>query len=164
MTRDDLLAMFDYNYWATARILDAADGLGDDDYTAVVPGISHGSLRATLVHMLAGETIWRLRCLEATSPMAMLSEADLPTLADLQHRWPFEELKMRAGLERQTDDSVRQIIRYRTTGGRDFQQPLWQIMAHLANHNTQHRAEAAVVLTALGRSPGDVDMILFLRN
>jgi uncharacterized damage-inducible protein DinB len=71
---------------------------------------------------------------------------------------------MRAGLERQTDDSLRQVVRYRTTGGRELETPLWQILAHLVNHNTQHRAEAAVVLTALGRSPGDVDMILYLRS
>ena len=164
MNRETILTLYDYNYWATARILAAAEGLTGADYTAAVPGISHGSLRATLVHMLAGEMIWRQRCLEGVSPTAMVSEAELPALADLQQRWPFEELKMRAGLERQTDDSLRQVVRYRTTGGRESETPLWQILAHLVNHNTQHRAEAAVVLTALGRSPGDVDMILYLRS
>jgi uncharacterized damage-inducible protein DinB len=39
--------------------------------------------------------------------------------------------------------------------------PMWQMLAHLANHGTQHRSEAAVILTEAGRSPGDLDMIFF---
>ena len=39
--------------------------------------------------------------------------------------------------------------------------PFWQMLAHVANHGTQHRSEAAVLLTEAGRSPGDLDMIFF---
>jgi uncharacterized damage-inducible protein DinB len=37
----------------------------------------------------------------------------------------------------------------------------WQMLAHVVNHGTQHRSEAAAILTDVGRSPGDLDMIDF---
>jgi uncharacterized damage-inducible protein DinB len=37
-------------------------------------------------------------------------------------------------------------------------------MAHLVNHGTQHRSEAAAMLTEYGYSPGDIDFIIYLRE
>ena len=40
--------------------------------------------------------------------------------------------------------------------------PIWQVLSHVANHGTQHRSEAAEMLTAIGRSPGELDLIFYL--
>ena len=39
---------------------------------------------------------------------------------------------------------------------------LWQALAHVVNHGTQHRSEVAVLLTAAGHSPGDLDMVDYI--
>jgi uncharacterized damage-inducible protein DinB len=164
MNRNDIALLFDYNYWANGRILGAAEGLTNEQYVAVVPGLSHGSVRTTLVHALAAEQIWRRRCLEGDSPTTLLKEADCPTLAALRALWAEEETAMRAGLARLTDEAMDGRIAYRTTGGAPKEEILWQLLVHLVNHGTQHRAEAAVALTACGHSPGDVDLIIYLRQ
>jgi uncharacterized damage-inducible protein DinB len=37
------------------------------------------------------------------------------------------------------------------------------MMLHVANHGTQHRAEVAAMLTAAGRSPGDLDLLAYFK-
>ncbi len=62
------------------------------------------------------------------------------------------------------DDNLERVIPYRSTRGQEFAQPLWEILAHVVNHGTQHRSEAAEMLTDLDRSPGDLDLIMYLRD
>lgn len=164
MQVDQIRLLFDYNYWANGRILESVENLSADQYIALVPGLSHGSVRATLVHALAAERIWRQRCLEGESPATLLREAGCPTLTSLRELWTEEEAAMRAGLARLSDEALAGSIAYRTTGGTPMEGMLWQLLAHLVNHGTQHRAEAAVALTAFGCSPGDIDLIVYLRD
>ena len=163
MQHNDVLLFFAYNTWANERILAATAGLGEAAYAADVPGLSHGSIRATLVHALGAEIIWR-RCVEGVSSTPLLSAADVPTFAALRERWAVANAALRQGVAGLTDEALAAPLAYKTTRGTPMQDTLWQLLAHVVNHGTQHRAEAAVALTAFGRSPGDVDLIVYLRE
>lgn len=42
--------------------------------------------------------------------------------------------------------------------------PVWQMLLHVVNRGTQHRAEAAALLSAEGRSPGELDLNHFAED
>jgi uncharacterized damage-inducible protein DinB len=120
-----------------------------------------GGLRGTLLHILDAEWSWRLR-LQHGAPSSDLLEADFPTLDALVTRWQDEEQEMRAYLGSLDDEKLAGTVRYPIGEGKMRERILWHCLLHLANHGTQHRAEAAAILTALGQSPSDVDFTIFL--
>jgi uncharacterized damage-inducible protein DinB len=161
MNQNDIELLFRYHNWANARVLDQAALVPATNYTAPAP-VPHGSLRGTLVHALAAEVIWRQRGL-GDSPTTLLNEADLPTFAALAARWTQEAQALQQFIAGLSDADLSRTIDYRTTTGAPKSNVLWHLLAHLVNHGTQHRAEAALLLTGYGHSPGDLDLIVFLR-
>ena len=94
----------------------------------------------------------------------LLGEADALTFDALRARWAAAEAALQAALATLTDEALVETLDYRTTRGTPMRDTRWKLLVHAVNHGTQHRAEAAVALTALGRSPGDVDYIIYLRQ
>lgn len=160
MNKQDIAIFFEYNRWANAKILGAAQGISQEQFLAPA-SYPHGGLRGTLTHALFAEWIWRTRW-EGSSPAQRLKPEDFPTFDSLHTRWMEEEQKLMAFFEKQTDESLNAPFTYNALDGKPFKRILWHTMIHLVNHGTQHRAEAAAMLTDLGRSPGDVDMVYFL--
>lgn len=161
MRIDELRLLLEYNAWANDRILDAAARLPLELLDAPAP-VSHGSLLGTMAHVVGTEWTWRARCQDGVSPTAMPSPADFPTLEDLRDRATAEAGAWRKYLAGQETDPDG-VVHYTTTKGVAHQTPLWQIVAHVVNHGTQFRAEAAVFLTEHLLSPGDLDLIAFVR-
>ena len=160
MNKQDILILYKYNQWANAKILNAAAGVTQEQYLASA-SFPHGGLGGTLVHALSAEWIWRKRW-EGTSPTTLLKAEEFPTLDSLCARWAEEEKQLMSFVEAVTDERLNRAFHYASTKGKPFTRILWQAMVHVVNHGTQHRAEAAAMLTDLGRSPGDIDLIYFL--
>ena len=153
-------ALYSYSTWANQRVLDIAAELSKDQLLEDV-GPSHGSLRNTFVHTMSGQWIWLERW-QGTSPPTMLDRADFPDLTSIRTRWEEIENDTRQYLSRLEPDQLEKDISYTTTGGTPGAYPLWQLIMQQVNHQTQHRSEAAVMLTNFGHSPGDLDLVVYL--
>lgn len=158
----DIRLLYDYNYWANERILGRAEEVTAEQIGAPAPFPS-GSLIRTLLHILGAEWIWLERW-QGDSPTAVPDASSFPTIDAIRQRWRLEEDRMRAFIAGLSDEDLDRIVAYRTTRGVEDARPLWQLMLHVVNHGTQHRSEAAAMLTGYGRSPGDIDLSLFLRE
>lgn len=154
--------IYDYNYWSNQRILDTCEKLSQAELDAPTRN-GYASLRVTLVHTLNANWLWLSRW-RGVSPKTTLDERDFPTLASIRTRWREEEQQTRAFLATLTESDLASDLAYQNVKGTPFTLPLWQTLVHLVNHGTQHRSEVAFMLTALDRSPGDLDMSLYLTS
>jgi uncharacterized damage-inducible protein DinB len=171
MKVDEIKLLYDYNDWADARLLAACAKVSPEQYTAPNP-YGHGSLRATMVHIL--DNIWQQRITlqgyyqesladDAAYDATELHEDTIPTFAVLQERWAIEQQEMRAYLNTLTDETLNGTIRYIIPGA-IRERFAWHILIDLIIHATQHRSEAAMLLTSYGQSPGDFDFTMSLNK
>jgi uncharacterized damage-inducible protein DinB len=163
MHKNEILTLYDYNYWANERIFAALAKVSHEQFVAPA-GHSWGGLRGTLAHVFNGEWIWRMRCQHRVYPQAFIPEEDFANFATLRERWVSEEANMREYLNGITSDQLNRALSYEGFANKSYQNPLWLILTHVVNHGTQHRSECATMLTQLGHSPGSLDLITWLRE
>lgn len=146
----DVRYLFDFDRWATRRVLAVIDGLPEAVWGATGV-IGDRGLGAILVHHLGAHQRWR-HGLSGSDEEPRPEREPLLSPASLAGAWATEWDALDAWLGTLTDAWLVE---------RDENVPYWQMLAHVVNHGTQHRSEAATILTEAGRSPGDLDMIYF---
>ena len=161
----DITLLYDYNYWATERILRAAAEITDEQFVAPA-AFPSGSLRGTLIHMLWAERAWRMSWQGGgfSYPPPADAADTFPTVAAMNTAWRAGEAAMRTYLATLTDDDLSRPFRFTRLNGETGAFILWHMLSHVVNHGTQHRAEAAAMLTAYGHSPGNLDLFFFVPN
>ena len=158
----DIRTLIGYTDWANQRVLDQAMQLSPDQLLAPDPVPMH-SLLGTLAHVLVAEVIWRRRW-EGEWPVVVDDIEGYLSIDVLVERWQNETAALHAFVANLTDQDLQRTVHYRNSKGTPFQQVLWQLMIHVVNHGTQHRSEAAVLLTDYGCSPGGLDFTAFLNE
>ena len=162
MNADYFRTLYDWRYWARDRVLTAAGDLTEEDY-ARPNGFTYGNVRGILTHTLGSEILWCARVL-GEMPRGLLTQEELPTVTALRALWEEEERKMRAFLAQLTDQDVEKSVSFRGRDGNERVYPVWQLLTLVFHHTVQHRSEAAEALTAIGRSPGDMDFLVYLNR
>jgi uncharacterized damage-inducible protein DinB len=157
MSLTTLNELFDYNYWARDRQLQACAGLTGEQFLRPL-GNSFPSLRDTLTHLLAVEWMWLERW-RGQSPRTLLAPEEFPTLAALSQRWQTVEREMREHVAGLSEEALECSATYVNTRGKTWTYPLWRMMLHLLNHQSYHRGQVTALLRQLGEQPPAVDFL-----
>ena len=161
MKAEDIKLYYEYNEWANKRILDAAQRVSLEQLTAPNE-FGWGNLRGALVHIFDAEYGWFSFLFEREDEGVQDPE-NFADIAALRERWERQNEITRQCLDTLKDEDLLRIHKSERDGT-TYNWILWQVLVHVVNHGTQHRAECAALLTGFGHSPGDMDFTLFLRQ
>jgi uncharacterized damage-inducible protein DinB len=165
MRVSDIRTLYEYTNWANQRLLDTALKATPEQWLA--PGTAgRGSIRDTLTHMVGGQRMW-LSWWDATGEAdpglrTALDPERYPDANALRAAWDVVHQATLRYIDTLSDADLL-VEHVRPLGKVEaLRLPLWQMMLHITSHNTQHRSEAAAMLTAFGHSPGELDLLRFL--
>jgi len=154
----DLQALYDYSYWANAKIFEVVAQLTPEEFTRQVVG-SFGSVRNTLVHMMSAEWGWLDRCGGAPRGPALVA-ANYPTVNSLLEQWREVETNMRSFLATLQDSDLDQLREF-SFGGPTYSMRRGDLLQHAALHCIHHRGQIALLLRALGHPAGNFDALFY---
>jgi uncharacterized damage-inducible protein DinB len=151
-----------YGDWANEQIVHACSFLSDEQLDRIF-AIGRGSLRKTLLHILAGESVW-LRRWQGDRETPWPSEDKHATPATIEER--FTETIRDRDLFLATLDAGRlmRAVVYRDSKGNLFSASLGDMMLQMCLHSTHHRAQAVNILRRLDISPPELDYMMWVRK
>ena len=121
-------------------------------------GYSRGSIRNQVVHMMSADNGW-FSALRGVDFPKDLVPADLPDRESIRARWDTLEQEMRAYLGILRDEM---LFTKPFAEGEDKDLILWQVLIHVVNHGTDHRAQVLRSLNDLGVKTVSQDYIFYV--
>jgi uncharacterized damage-inducible protein DinB len=155
----DYQYLFRYHFDTTARLLEGAASLSEAD-RHTRPDYSLRSIHDLFVHLLGTSRGWRIG-MESGSQPASLDADQYQRLSVVREGLEQERSAWAALLEALSDSQIAEGVELTSTSGAVFPVVRWRVLQHLILHGMQHHAEIAQMLTNLGQSPGDLDVIFY---
>jgi len=149
---------YDYHFTENRNLWDAyIPSLTIEQFTQDF-GYSHGSVRNQIVHLISVDDTWfsGLRGAEIPEP---LNPADFNDRKIIRTYWNQVEQKMHDYLSTLRDDM---LFEKPFKEGEDKDLILWQVLLHVVNHGTDHRAQVLRLLTDLGIRTVSQDYIFYV--
>ncbi|MGO4438514.1 DinB family protein [Rhizobium sp. RAF56] len=154
----------DYNRWANGKLYAAARELTDAEYRQDM-GAFFGSLHQTLNHLLIADRVWMHRFSGEGQPPKVLNAILFDELPELEAARQAEDLGIIAWCDGLDEERLAGMLTYVPVSKPVVvSQSLAPALAHFFNHQTHHRGQCHMTLTALGKPSLALDLIYFLRE
>ncbi|NOK76649.1 MAG: hypothetical protein GFH26_640175n158 [Chloroflexi bacterium AL-N15] len=148
---------YDYHFTENRNVWDSyVMTLSQEQFTQVV-NYSHGSVRDQIVHLMSVDDTWFSGLRGATIPEP-LDPAAFDDRNIVRAHWDKIEQTMRDYLATLRDD----MLCDKPLEGEDQDLVLWQVLLHVVNHGTDHRAQLLRLLHDLGVRTTSQDYIFYV--
>jgi len=146
---------YDYHFAENRKIwYTCITSLSQEQFTQNA-GYSHGSIRNQIVHLMNVDRTWFSE-LQGIEVPDWYDPADLNDFKAIRTCWDDIEQNMRSYLAKLRDDM---LFEKPVAEGEDKDLILWQVLLHVANHGTDHRAQLLRMLNDLGVKTASQDYI-----
>ena len=159
MNADAFRYFYDYHFTENRKIWDwFVTRLTPEQFTQPV-GYSHGAVRDQIVHLMDVEEVWFSE-LRGVQPSQPLPAADGDDRQILRAHWDNVEQMMRGYLAALRDDMLFQKPIKEPEEDKELM--VWQVLLHVANHGTDHRAQILRSLNDMGLETPPQDYIFYV--
>ena len=148
---------YDYHFAENRKMWDYVTALSYQQFTQNV-GYSTGSVRNQIIHLMSVDEVW-FSGLRGVEPPERFNSADFDDREIIRAHWDAVEQAMRAYLAKLQDDM---LFEKPFAEGEDKDLILWQVLLHVVNHGTDHRAQLLRLLNDLGVKTGPQDYIFYV--
>lgn len=155
MNADAFRHFYGYHFAENRKIWDHIAALSHELFTQRVD-YSRGSVREQVVHLIDAEDVWfsELRGADPAEPIPAVDSDDRELI---RAHWDGVEQKIRGYLEVLQDEML--FTRPIREPEEDQVLCVWQVLLHVANHATDHRAQLLRLLNDLGVGTTSQDYI-----
>ena len=143
-----LTEIFHHNRWANERLLEACRNLTDEQRATTVEG-TYGELGYTLVHIVRAESYYVKLLTGWQPPVRWEIPGPWPGIDVLLERSRFTGDRLAEVADELDPEAVLQI--------EEDKVPTSVVLVQAINHATEHRSQAATILTQLGVEPPEMD-------
>lgn len=120
---------------------------------------SRGSVREQIIHLMDADEVWFSE-LQNTAPSEPLPSANYDDREIIRAQWDKVEQMMRNYLESLQDAML--FEKPIKEPEEDKKLAAWQVLLHVANHGTDHRAQLLRLLNDLGAKTESQDYIFYV--
>ena len=152
MIPDDFRRLYGYHFALNRRLWEQCIASLPAEQFRRPLAYSVGSVRNQVVHMLNMEARW-FCALRGLPVPGILNPVHFGTAAKVRARWDAVESNMRAYLVMLSEEELRRPI--------TDEMAVWEVLWHVLNHGTDHRAQTLAMLNQLGVATFPQDYALY---
>ena len=150
-----MATLFDYNYTEHKRVRDlCVMKLTEEQFTHDT-GYSWGSIQRELVHTLNGEDGWFSRIMG--EGRSNYYDYDM-TRDEIYEIWQPLEKRIRTFVDELNEEKMNAIVAFTDGRSGDVELTAGQILMHIINHGTIHRAEIMAIAHQIGAPTFDLSL------